>query len=163
MSITSDYRIGGIPAEAFAELRKQSRKELEEQGAVFYCVDEKPGFPCRVTLQDADVGGEVVLINYSHLKGRSPYAGSGPIFINLEATESYNRVGEIPPIFRSRLLSLRGFDSTNMMLEADVVEGSIIENTIARFFSNPDVTFLQAHTARRGCFLAQIDRCGDDR
>jgi hypothetical protein len=36
-------------------------------------VDEFPGFPCRVSLQDAEIGEEVILLPYQHHKTNSPY------------------------------------------------------------------------------------------
>jgi hypothetical protein len=44
------------------------------------------------------------------------------------------------------------------MLDADVVEGRDIEGVIARFFANPDVAYIHAHNAKRGCYSGRIDR-----
>jgi hypothetical protein len=55
-------------------------------------------------------------------------------------------------------LSLRGFDTNGMMLEAEVCEGAAAPALIARFFTNPAVDYIHAHYARRGCFAARIDR-----
>ena len=35
--------------------------------------DRKPGFPCRVSLVDAEIGESVLLVNYEHLPAASPY------------------------------------------------------------------------------------------
>jgi hypothetical protein len=59
---------------------------------------------------------------------------------------------------RIRLLSLRAYDATGMMLDADVVDGKDAEETINRFFSYPEVAYIHAHNAKRGCYSARIDR-----
>jgi hypothetical protein len=55
-------------------------------------------------------------------------------------------------------MSLRAFDKDGMMLDADVVGGKEIETVIERFFANPDVDYIHAHNARRGCYAGRIDR-----
>ena len=39
-----------------------------------------------------------------------------------------------------------------------VVEGREVEGLIERCFERPDVAYLHAHFARRGCFAARSDR-----
>jgi hypothetical protein len=56
------------------------------------------------------------------------------------------------------LISLRAFDASNMMVDADVVQGAELEPLIQRFLALPEVAFLQAHHARRGCYAARIER-----
>jgi len=38
------------------------------------------------------------------------------------------------------------------------VEGTVMEPVITRFFANPDVSYIHAHNAKRGCYAARIDR-----
>ena len=44
------------------------------------------------------------------------------------------------------------------MLDADLVDGAVIEPVIERVFANPGVAYLHAHYAKRGCYAARIDR-----
>ena len=44
------------------------------------------------------------------------------------------------------------------MVDADLVEGRDIEDLVARFLSNPQVVYLHAHYAKRGCYAARIER-----
>ncbi len=44
------------------------------------------------------------------------------------------------------------------MVDADLVDGHEIENVIERLFTDPHVTYIQAHYAKRGCYAARIDR-----
>lgn len=45
-----------------------------------------------------------------------------------------------------------------MMIEADLTEGAEAAALIERFFANPNVAYIHAHYARRGCFAALIER-----
>ena len=42
--------------------------------------------------------------------------------------------------------------------EADLTEGADAAAMIERFFANPEVAYIHAHYARRGCFAALIER-----
>jgi hypothetical protein len=64
----------------------------------------------------------------------------------------------VPALFRSRLLSVRAFDSKGMMQTADVVPGTAIENAIEEMFGNTAVEYLHVHYAKPGCFAARVDR-----
>ena len=67
-------------------------------------------------------------------------------------------VNEVPAIIRSRLLSLRGYDSTGMMLMSDVVEDRDLEEHLERFFADPLVEYIHIHNARPGCYNCRVDR-----
>ena len=61
-------------------------------------------------------------------------------------------------VMRTRLLSLRAYDGEGMMVDADVVDGKDIESVISRFFALPQVEYIHAHNAKRGCYSGRIDR-----
>jgi len=42
--------------------------ELEKIGAIRMTVDKFPGFPCRISLEDAQIGEEVILLPYHIIK-----------------------------------------------------------------------------------------------
>ena|SRR5271165_2842409 len=48
------FRVSGIPADVIDEMRHLSDNELKKRRAVRRIVDARPGFPCRVTLEDAE-------------------------------------------------------------------------------------------------------------
>ena len=47
------FRISSLPVEPFAPLFGLPDDELLKHGARRHVVDEKPGFPCRVTLSES--------------------------------------------------------------------------------------------------------------
>jgi len=152
-----NFRISGLPAAQFADWFALSDAELAHRHALRTVADAAHAFPCRISLTDAEIGQEVLLINYEHLAVASPFRSRHAIYIRAgEAT--YDAVGRVPGMLRRRLLSLRGFDAAGMMVEADVCEGRDIEGLIERQFANTTVAYLHAHIARPGCYAARIDR-----
>jgi hypothetical protein len=120
-------------------------------------VTEKPAAPCRITLDDAEIGESVILLNYTHQGADTPYHQQGPIFIR-ETTQRFEARDVVPPALARRTLSLRGFDANHLMIEADLTEGAEAAALIERFFANPNVAYIHAHYARRGCFAAVVER-----
>ena len=64
----------------------------------------------------------------------------------------------MPPVFATRVLSLRGFDNRGMMSEAVLTQAGEADAGIRALFSNPAVATIHAHNATRGCFAAKIER-----
>jgi hypothetical protein len=153
-----NYRITGLPAGQFAELQRAPDDELRRRGVERRVVDEPNSAPCRISLQDAEVGEEVLLLNFQHLASASPYAGSGPIFIRLAATQAFDQMNRVPAQQQRRLLSVRAYDATDHMVDAEVAPGSELEALIGQFFGDARVTYLQVHNARRGCYACRVDR-----
>jgi hypothetical protein len=153
------FRISSLPVEPFAPLFGLSDEALLKHGARRAVADEKPGFPCRVTLADAEPGESLLLLNYQHLaEESSPYRAKGPIFVRETAKMGREVVDAVPDYLARRLLSIRAYDQAGMMLEADVVDGKELSPMIDRMFAIEGVDYLHAHFARRGCYAARIDR-----
>jgi hypothetical protein len=71
--MTTNFKLKSLEDTEFANIFELNNLELEKIGAVRMKVDEFPGFPCRVSLQDAEIGEEVILLPYQHHKTNSPY------------------------------------------------------------------------------------------
>lgn len=151
------FRIRGLDPALFADLVALSDDKLAAKGVERVRVNEKPGAPCRISLDDAEIGEAVLLLSFDHQPADTPYRQQGPIFVR-ETRARFDDVDVVPPALARRTLSLRGFDAQHMMIEADVVEGSEAKALIERFFDNANVAYIHAHYARRGCFAAQVDR-----
>jgi hypothetical protein len=152
------FQITALPIEKFSSLLKQSDDDLRTIGARRMVADKKPGFPCRVSLVDAEPGEEVLLVPFTHHDVTNPYRGDGPIFVRVNAQTVELEVNEVPAIIRSRLLSVRGYDSAGMMLISEVLDGSELEEHLWRFFANPQVEYIHIHNARPGCYNCRVDR-----
>ena len=153
-----DYRITGLPADQFAELQHATDDELRRRGVERRIVDRSYSPPCRISLQDAEVGEEVLLFTFRHQAGASPYAATGPIFIRRSATQSFDAINVIPDQQRRRLLSVRAYDERDYIVDAEVAPGTELETLIGRFFADPRVAYLHVHNARQGCYSCRVDR-----
>ena len=134
-----DFRIAGLPSARFAHLFGLDDAELARHRAVRRVCDEKPGFPCRVSLADAEPGERVLLVNYDHLDVDSPYRASHAIYVRERDQESFDELNTLPEALRTRLLAIRGFDAQGMMLAAEVVEGREARPLIERYLDNPEI------------------------
>lgn len=152
------FRISGLPLAEFSPLFSLSNEELARQGAVRKVADKRPGFPCRVSLQDAEPGESLILLNYEHLPVASPYRSRHAIYVREAAQETTLGVDEVPEQIRIRLLSLRAFDREGMMRTADVVHGSAVEPVIEQMLADPKVEYLHIHNAKPGCYAARVER-----
>ena len=152
------FQITALPIETFCSLLNQTDEDLQAVGARRMVADKNPGFPCRVSLVDAEPGEEVLLIPFTHHDVKSPYRATGPIFVRVKAQTAKLEVNEIPQMILSRLLSIRGYDSDGMMLISDVVNGSELETHLRRFFADPSVEYIHIHNARPGCYNCRVDR-----
>lgn len=152
------FRITGLDPKPFHHLYGLSDEVLATLGVRRMVVDSNPGFPDRIELRDLDIGEKVLLLNYMHQPADTPYRSSHAIFVREGATKTLDVMDEVPEVIRRRLISLRAFSWDGDMLDADVIEGQEIDHTINMFFENPDVSYLHAHYAKRGCFAARITR-----
>jgi hypothetical protein len=152
------FTVRALPSEQFQELFSLSDEELQKRRARRVVVDSKPGFPCRVSLQDAELGEEVILTNFAHLASDSPFRSTHAIYVRKGVPTAASYHDALPEMLRGRLLSIRAFDAEDMIVAADVIEGDRAEESIAKLFENPNVQFLHAHFARYGCYACRIDR-----
>jgi len=156
--MTSDFQIVAISRGYFEHLFSMSDSELSEHDARRMIVDSNSGFPCRVSLTDAEVGETVILAPFAHHDVHSPYQSSGPIFVRETAQTANPEVNEIPVMLRHRLLSVRAYSEKGMMKDAKVVEGQTLEETIRQLFSDSKISYLHLHNAAPGCFNCLVER-----
>ena len=151
------FRITGLPAEQFSSLFSLSDQELAARGAVRRIADAKPGYPCRVSLTDAEPGQEVILTHFEHHPVDSPFRASHAIYVR-KGEKTYEAVDEVPEQLRLRLLSVRAFDEKGMLVGADVVDGKELEGAIERLLGDDRADYLHVHYAKPGCYAARIER-----
>src|SRR5207244_12139960 len=82
------FRISALPLQLFTSFFAMDDRELAEHGASRCVADQKPGYPCRVSLVDAEPGERVILLPFEHHDVCSPYRASGPIFVREEARQA---------------------------------------------------------------------------
>ena len=157
MNLLNPFRIIALPMEGFDSLLQLDDESLRAYGARRMVADKKPGYPCRVSLMDAEPGETVLLVPFTHHDVNSPYRASGPIFVRANARMAEPAINEIPAMLRARPQSIRAYDEEAMMVGSDVVDGSELEERISRFFDNGNVKYLHLHNARPGCFNCRVE------
>jgi hypothetical protein len=153
-----DFRILGLSPDAFLPLYGLPDAALAERGVIRRRADDPTSYPDRIEMRHARPGETVLLLNHVSQPAASPYRASHAIYVREGATETYDRVNEVPEVMRPRLLSVRAFDTDGMIVDADVVEGADLEGVIARLFADPRAATLHVHNAKRGCYAGRVER-----
>lgn len=154
-----DFQISALSVDQFSDLFGQDKETLAKQGVERVIVDGKPGYPCRVSLQDAEIGEKVLLLNFEHQPAPTPYRSSHAIYVRERAEQATPGRNEVPEMFRHRLLSVRAFDASGRIIDADVVDGECLESSIERMLENESTDYLHIHNAKLGCYAAKVQRC----
>ena len=153
-----NFKLAALADAYFTPLFLLGEEALQKLGAVKMTVDEYPGFPCRVSLEDAQIGEEVILLPYQHHRTNSPYQASGPIYARRGVETKQLDLNEIPKMLLHRLLSLRAYDENGMMVNASVVEGSVLKEALHKCLENLKVEYIHIHNAKQGCYNCLVVR-----
>lgn len=152
------FQVSSLDALEFNHFFDLSEKELSSINAIKMIAKTNPGYPCRVSLEDAQIGEEVLLLNYEHHKVNSPYKASGPVFIRRNVKTANLKTNQIPEMLKHRLLSLRAYNSSAIMIESETVKGENLADKIDMIFSNDLVNYIHIHNSGPGCYNCQINR-----
>ena len=99
----------------------------------------------------------MILSPFASVPDGVPYSETGPIFIHQEACQPYAETEQFPPDFRQGRV-LRAYDSSDNMIDAEVVNNETPESVIDRLLDNPQTAYLHARSVSRGCFTFKIAR-----
>ena len=152
------FQIHALSPAQFEPFFALSDSELSKVRAAKMIVDNKPGYPCRVSLADAEIGETVILLNFEHQSTDSPYKAAHAIFVRQNAEQAFPDIGMVPELFETRLISIRAFDEKHYMVDADVVDGARLSESIPTILQDTRVAYLHLHNAARGCFAARVTR-----
>lgn len=151
------YVVTGLAPEQFAPLFSMDDTALEAQGARRVLVTSDEGFPCRISLEEARRGEEILLLHHVSHDVASPYRSAYAIYVRRGVDAACYR-GELPPVLRTRTLALRAFDSDGMLLAARLAAPGEAEAAIRDLFADDRADYIHAHNAAAGCFAARIER-----
>lgn len=149
------FQILPLDPAPFSHLFGASDDALEAAGAIAYEVDAQPGFPCRVSLEDAAPGGRCLLVNYEHLAVATPFRSAHAIFVLDGAQAAEIAPGDVPQMISSRMVSVRAFDGGGMMLDAELSAGADVWAALTRLLRLDGAAQAHIHSAARGCYLAR--------
>jgi hypothetical protein len=155
---TMSFQITALDPKPFEHLFDLTADQLKQQNAVRVTANESPGFPCRVSLMDANIGDTLILVNHQHLNVASPYAATHAIYVRQGVKQAQPPKSTVPDVLATRLLSIRAFDKSGMMQQADVVDGQTLAQHLPKMFENPKIAHIDIHNAKQGCFAARAHR-----
>lgn len=155
------YRITGLAPEDFQPFFSASDADLHAMGAQRMTANAKPGFPCRITLQDAEPGEEVILLHHVSHDVETPYRSAYAIFVRRDAQAPADYVDSIPPVFEGRPMALRGFDNAGMLRSATLAPPGEADVKIRDLLQDQGIAYIDVHNAAHGCFAARVQRCGE--
>ena len=155
---SGSFRLTALERDRVEDLFELTDEELAARGARRMRADGKPGYPCRLSLEDAAPGEEVILLHHLHHDVASPYRAAGPIFVRTGAVTARPRVGEVPEMLKARPQSIRAYDDRAMMVAAEVVDGADVPRAIERLLEREEVAYLHLHNAGPGCFNCRVER-----
>lgn len=157
------FQVSGLDAEPFAALFALDDAALAARQVQRVIADRRPGFPCRVSLADAEPGEELLLLAWAHQDADTPFRASGPIYVRRGAQRQRPPPGTVDDYLRTRLLSVRAYDGDHRMVDAEVCDGRDAAATFERLLDAPAVAYLHVHNARRGCWFCRVDRTAGNR
>jgi hypothetical protein len=152
------YRIEGLSPDRFASLIGAPDAELAEQGARRVISSSPTGFPCRISLEDAEPGASLILTNFVSHDVETPFRTAYAVFVREDAASPARFEDEVPPLLHRRTLGLRGFDEEGMLRGALLAMPGEADMKIRELFEAPEIATIHAHNAAHGCFLATIER-----
>ncbi|MGJ8662395.1 MAG: DUF1203 domain-containing protein [Marinicella sp.] len=152
------FQIVAIDAAELTPYLTMDETDLREHHAKWVTADAKPGYPCRVSLQDAQIGEKVLLVPYSHHDVASPYRAAGPVFIRAQAKHVVLSANQVPDMLLHRTMSLRAYDILGMMQAAEIVSGDQLKPALNKLFQQPTIEYIHIHNAGAGCFNCKVVR-----
>jgi len=150
------YRIEGLAPEAFESLFGMTDEGLEARRARRVTADG-PGYPCRVSLAEAEPGEDLVLVHHVSNDVYGPFRAAHAIYVRKGAGAA-SFTDEAPACLDTRTIGLRGFDGEGMLKDGLLALPGEADAKIRMLFENPEIGTIHAHTAAYGCFLARIER-----
>jgi hypothetical protein len=152
------YSICGLSPAPFAPLFALDDNALALRGARRVIASADRGFPCRVSLEDARAGEQLILLNHTSHDVPTPYRSSYAIYVREGAVSPPPYIECVPPVFEGRPLGLRGFSVDGLLLDARLAMPGEADGAIRSLFAAAEIAYIHAHNAAHGCFAAQIDR-----
>ena len=152
------YAIKGLSPDMFDQYRGLDDEALARLSARRVKATSRPGFPCRVSLEDADEGESLILLHYVSHEVSTPYRSAYAIYVREAAVEAGSYRDTLPPVFANRPLAMRAFSFEGMLTTARLALPGQAEAAILELLSDEAIVYIDVHNAAHGCFAARIER-----
>ena len=117
------FQISALPRDDFEKLFSLDDQSLANLGAKRYIADTKPGFPCRVSLEDAEPGERVILVPFVHQPADSPYRGLVAWLLQARSNGRWRNTQENAMALEALVAYYRRFESTTPDFTASATLG----------------------------------------
>ena len=151
------YAINGLDPDAFASLFALDDVQLAARGARRVTAIADRGFPCRISLDDARSGEELILLHHVSHDVDTPYRSAYAIYVR-QGVAAVTYTDTTPPVFEGRPIALRAFDAANMLRTARLAGPGEADGAIRDLFADDAIAYIDAHNAAHGCFAARVTR-----
>ncbi|MGB3796908.1 MAG: DUF1203 domain-containing protein, partial [Alteraurantiacibacter sp.] len=148
--------IQGLDPKPFSHFFAMSEGDMAEHRATLKIANASRGFPCRVSLQDAAKGEELLLVHHVNHAVETPYRNAFAIFVRRDAKEAARFVDECPPVLADRPISFRAYDAAGNLSTARLAMAGASDETIREMLTDPAIAYIDAHNAAHGCFVARV-------
>lgn len=155
------YRIRGLERGQFDRFFAMGEEELIVHNARRVEAEADRGYPCRVSLRDADAGESLLLVHHVNHDVATPYRNAFAIYVREGSAETAEYVDTCPPVFDGRPIALRCYDAAGDLRNAGLAAPGEADAAIRRLLEEPDTAYIDAHNAAYGCFAARIERYED--
>jgi hypothetical protein len=152
------YRIEGLTRADFVHLFVMNEAELAKHNAVRVSAGADKGWPCRVSLEDAKTGENLILFNHVSHDVATPYRNAYAIYVRENATDADAYIDQTPPVFEGRPMAFRAFDKEGMLRNAALALPGQADAKIRELFDAEEIAYIHAHNAAHGCFSARVER-----
>lgn len=152
------FRITGIDPAPWWHLTQLSDDELPAHNARRMIANSKPGFPCRMTLEDAEPGESLLLVGHRIERPGSPYQFEYAIFLREQADAAAIYDDRVPPVIETRRVAMRGFDESGLVAQVELAEPGDGEQVIRAMLEDSTIAYIDVHNVIAGCFAARVER-----
>lgn len=152
------YAIRGLDPAPFAPLFAAGPEELEKALAMHVTATSDTGFPCRVSLTDAKAGEDLILVHHVSNDVAKPFRMAHAIYIRADAKAAEPVRDAVPEMLDKRTIGLRAFDAEGTMRKAMLAQPGEADGAIRDLFADATTSYIHAHNAAYGCFLAAVER-----
>ncbi|ABF53992.1 hypothetical protein Sala_2283 [Sphingopyxis alaskensis RB2256] len=151
------YKISGLSPDLFVPLFAMDDAELAANKARRITATADRGWPCRISLEDAKAGEELILLHHVSHDVETPFRSAYAIYVR-QGVETATFCDALPPAFAGRTMAFRGFGDDGMLVAAKLVPGEDGDAAIRSLFADPAIAYIHAQYATNGCFAARIER-----
>lgn len=152
------YRIRGLDPAQFADRFAMESGALAASLSRRLTAEASGNYPCRVSLEDAAPGEEILLTNFTNHAVGTPYRNTFAIYVRRKAGCAAEFVDRLPPVLCARPIALRGYTADGLLHRASLALEDDVDAAIRDLLKDRDIAYIDAHNAKHGCFAARVER-----